>query len=215
VGHSHTTIAIQHFLDQLKGTAVDAPADPMVRDLLARAVTRLHWLCELMLQRDYPRLTRGPLNLTPDELLSGVVERLLKAMRKIQPETVRQFFALANRHMRWELNDLARRLDGERGAIELRDSQHAAPPDPITSHPNANARRVLEALENLPDEEREVFTLMRVQGLTRAETAGVIGVAEKTVQRRLKRALIMLTQALHDFGPTRVADPLGVDGASL
>jgi hypothetical protein len=37
-----------------------------------------------------------------DELLSSVVERLLKAMREVRPPTVRQFFALANQHMRWE-----------------------------------------------------------------------------------------------------------------
>jgi RNA polymerase sigma-70 factor (ECF subfamily) len=28
-----------------------------------------------------------------------------------RPTNVRQFFALANQHLRWELNDLARRLD--------------------------------------------------------------------------------------------------------
>jgi len=32
-------------------------------------------------------------------------------MRSVRPQTVRQFFALANQHMRWQLNDLARRLD--------------------------------------------------------------------------------------------------------
>jgi RNA polymerase sigma-70 factor (ECF subfamily) len=53
----------------------------------------------------------APLNLQAEELLSAVTERLLKAMRQVQPEAVRQFFALANRHMRWRLNDLARRLD--------------------------------------------------------------------------------------------------------
>jgi hypothetical protein len=49
--------------------------------------------------------------LEADEVLGAVVERLLKAMREIRPGTVRQFFALANQRMRWELNDLARRLD--------------------------------------------------------------------------------------------------------
>ena len=43
-------------------------------------------------------------------MLGGVVEGLLKAMRSIRPRTVRQFFALANQHMRWQLNDLAHRL---------------------------------------------------------------------------------------------------------
>jgi RNA polymerase sigma-70 factor (ECF subfamily) len=36
-----------------------------------------------------------PLNLQPDELLDAVVEHLLKAMRTVRPQTVRQFFALA------------------------------------------------------------------------------------------------------------------------
>jgi RNA polymerase sigma-70 factor (ECF subfamily) len=44
-------------------------------------------------------------------LLGAVAERLLKALRAVRPQTVRQYFALANRHMRWKLNDLARRLD--------------------------------------------------------------------------------------------------------
>jgi RNA polymerase sigma-70 factor (ECF subfamily) len=49
--------------------------------------------------------------LQTDELLSAVTERLLKALRDARPPTVRGFFALANQHMRWELNDMARRLD--------------------------------------------------------------------------------------------------------
>jgi RNA polymerase sigma-70 factor (ECF subfamily) len=50
-----------------------------------------------------------PLNLHPDEMLGAVVECLLKAMREARPQTARQFFAPVNQHMRWELNDLARR----------------------------------------------------------------------------------------------------------
>ena len=54
-------------------------------------------------------------------MLSAVVERLLKAMRSVHPQTVRQFFALANQHMRWELNDLARRLDEQPTVVELNE----------------------------------------------------------------------------------------------
>ena len=46
-----------------------------------------------------------------DELLGAVVAGLLTALRTTRPPTVRRFFALANQHMRWQLNDLARRLD--------------------------------------------------------------------------------------------------------
>src|SRR5262245_28710842 len=112
----HTTAAVQRYLDELAG---DAPAEPVVRALLDRAVRRLHQLCASLLYRAYPRLTRPPLNLQVDEMLGAVVERLLKALRAARPANPRQFFALACQHMRWELNDMARRLDEQPAAVEL------------------------------------------------------------------------------------------------
>ena len=103
-----TTVIIQHYLDALPG---DAANEPIIRELLERAVGRLRMLCATFLYKRYPRLTRPPLNLETDELLGGIVARLLTALRTTRPSTVRQFFALANQHMRWQLNDLARRLD--------------------------------------------------------------------------------------------------------
>ena len=89
-----------------------------------------------------------PLNLQPDELLGAVVERLLKAMREARPQTVREFFALANQHMRWELNDLARRLDDQPSLVELREELVPAPPrSEFTISPIG--RRMLEAIDNL------------------------------------------------------------------
>src|SRR4051812_40733574 len=93
-----TTGAIQRCPDALQG---DGPAEPLIRALLERAVDRLRLLCATLLQRGYPRLTQPPLNLETDELLDGVVAGLLTALRKVHPQTVRQFFALANQHMRW------------------------------------------------------------------------------------------------------------------
>jgi len=86
----HTTIVVQRYLDELAG---DGPAETVVRALLDRAVHRLHELCASLLHRGYPRLSRPPLNLQSDEMLSAVVERLLKALREARPATVRQFFA--------------------------------------------------------------------------------------------------------------------------
>ena len=62
----------------------DAAAEPIIRALLDRAVRRLQ-MFRGMLYRGYPRLTRPPLNLQTDELLSAVVERLLKALREARP----------------------------------------------------------------------------------------------------------------------------------
>ena len=121
MAEEQTTIAVQRYLDVLGGGRGDGSAEPIVGALLGRAVSRLHLLCTNLLVRNYPRLARPPLNLQGDELLSAVVERLLKATREVHPQTVRQFFALANQHMRWELNDVApeqvTNRTGEVGAI--------------------------------------------------------------------------------------------------
>jgi RNA polymerase sigma-70 factor (ECF subfamily) len=53
--------------------AGEKPAEPIIRALL---------------DRSYPRLLQPPVNSQPDELLSGVVERLLKAMREVHPQIV-------------------------------------------------------------------------------------------------------------------------------
>jgi RNA polymerase sigma factor (sigma-70 family) len=191
-----TTAAVQRYLDELAG---DAPAEPIIRALLDRAVRRLHQLSATLLHRSYPRLTRPPLNLQADEMLSAVVERLLKAMRQARPGTVRQFFALASQHMRWELNDMARRLDDRPATVELQEGLVPAPAS-SDSGLTPDGRRMLEAIGNLPEGEREAFDLVRIQGMTQAEAGQVLGVSAMTVNRRLNRSLQLLTETLSDLG---------------
>ena len=192
-----TTVVVQRCLDALAG---EAPAEPIIRHLLDGSVRRLHHLCAGLLYRSYPRLTRPPLNLQTDELLGAVVERLLKALCEVRPQTARQFLALAGQHMRWELNDLARRLDEQPAGVELCDGMAAAPAS-TRSGLTPHARRLLEAIEGLPKDECEVFDLVGIQGLTQGEAAEVVGVSEKTVQRRLKRARLLLAERLADLRP--------------
>src|SRR6478735_3239050 len=125
-----TTAAIQRCLEELQG---DASAEPLIRALLERAVGRLRLLCGALLHRSYPRLTQPPLNLETDDLLDGVVAGLLQALQKLRPQTVRQFFTLANQHMRWQLNDLARLLDERPRAGALAESGVASPPSSCNS----------------------------------------------------------------------------------
>jgi RNA polymerase sigma factor (sigma-70 family) len=197
MAEEQTTAAVQRYLDQLAG---DAPAEPIVRALLDRAVRRLHQLCATLLYQSYPRLTRPPLNLQADEMLSAVVERLLKALREARPAGVRQFFALACQHMRWELNDLARRLDEQPAAVELNDRQVPAPPS-SGSGLTPDGRRMLAVIDSLPEDEREAFDLVRIQGMTQAEAARLLGVSVPTVKRRLSRGLQTLAAALGDLYP--------------
>jgi RNA polymerase sigma-70 factor (ECF subfamily) len=197
-----TTAAVQRYLDELAG---DSPAEPVVRALLDRAVRRLHHLCANLLYGSYPRLARPPLNLQADEILSAVVERLLKALRQARPATARQFFALACQHMRCELNEMARRLDQQPPALELPDESVPAPASSDTGL-TPDGRRILVAIDGLPDNDREAFDLVRIQGMSQAEAAQVLEVSVMTVNRRLNRGLQLLTATLGDLSSGR-ADP--------
>src|SRR5947207_110313 len=142
-----TTAAVQRYLDAMAG---DQPAEPIVRALLDRSVRRLQLLCSNLLYRKYRCLTLPPVNLQPEEVLDAVVERLLKAMRSVRPQTVRQFFALVNQHMRWELNDVARRLDEQPIAVEFREDLVSAPAS-SGSALTPTGRRMLDAIDQLPE----------------------------------------------------------------
>jgi len=189
-----TTAVVQRYLSAL-GDGTDS--DEIIHDLLARAVDRLRMLCACML-RNYGRLTQGPLNLEGDELLSVVVERLCKALRKVRPENPRQFFGLANQHIRWALNDFAEWLDRQPSIEPVSD---VVAPDPLTGDSllSPQLKRILQAMESLPAEESEVFDLIKLQALTQVEAADLLGVATKTIQRRLNRAVLLLSEQLGDM----------------
>jgi RNA polymerase sigma factor (sigma-70 family) len=192
-----TTAVVQRLLDALAG---DTPPEPIVHELLERAVRRLELLSGALLRRSYPRLTQPPLNVSTEELLGGVVAGLLSAMQKVRPRTAREFFGLAAHHMRWQLNDLARRLDKQPALAALQEEGVAAPPT-SGSALTPDARRMLDAIDQLPEDEREAFNLVRIQGLTFPEAAGVVGVSTKTLQRRLNRARVLLAEQLADLQP--------------
>jgi len=198
-----TTAVVERYLNELAGVSGDDSAETIVRALLSSAVRRLHLLGATMLYRSYPRLSEPPMNLNTEEMLGGVVERMMKALRKVHPKTVREFFALANKHMRWELNEFARKLDREAHAVELRESRVESPAGIAqdSSRTSPNTARMLEAIESLPDDERETFCLVRVQGMTQMDAAAVLGVSVKTIQRRLMRTLPMLASQLRDLQP--------------
>ena len=102
--------------------------------------------------------------------------------------------------MRWELTDLARRLDNQPAAVELREGLVPAPAS-TDSGLSPEGRRLLDAIDGLPEDEREAFDLVRIQGLTYGEAAEVLGVAPKTVRRRVDCGPRLLTERLGDLDP--------------
>ena len=63
--------------------------------------------------------------------------------------------------------------------------------------------RMLRAIDGLPRDEREVFDLVRIQGLTEANAAQLLGVSAVTVKRRLSGGLRFLAEQLADLRRVR------------
>jgi RNA polymerase sigma-70 factor (ECF subfamily) len=59
--------------------------------------------------------------------------------------------------------------------------------------------RITQAIEGLPDEQREVFLMRQVQQMPFADIAVVVGVSENTIKSRMRYALERLQEALAEF----------------
>ena len=60
-------------------------------------------------------------------------------------------------------------------------------------------RRIAEAVEELPEEQKEVFLMRQVQGMAFKEIADVVGVPENTIKSRMRYALERLQRALSEY----------------
>ena len=94
----------------------------------------------------------------------------------------------------------------KKGYIEsLPDDSRAAPPDTAaTPEEGRNLEKwssFHEAIDRLPDKERIIIELSFYEGLTQNEMARVLGVDEKTVRRRWKRATANLVARLGEDVP--------------
>ena len=59
--------------------------------------------------------------------------------------------------------------------------------------------RLQEALDDLPEEQREVFIMREFQGLKFWEIAEIVGTPENTIKSRMRYALQALRKSLQDF----------------
>jgi predicted DNA-binding protein (UPF0251 family) len=77
-------------------------------------------------------------------------------------------------------------LDEQPAAAELREGLVPAPAS-SASGLTPDGRRMLPAIDELPEDELEVFDLLRIQGMKQAEAVQVLGVSAVTVKWRLSR----------------------------
>jgi RNA polymerase sigma-70 factor (ECF subfamily) len=84
--------------------------------------------------------------------------------------------------------------------VELREGLVPAPASSVSGL-SPDGLRMLRAIDELPEDERDVFDLVRIQGMTQTETAQLLGVSAVTVKRRLNRGLHLLAASLEDLRP--------------
>ena len=200
LAHADQTTIIQGWIDRLRQGDDCAGAA-----LLDCATARLARLARKML-KGYPGVGRWE---QTDDVLQNALIRLDRALKTVAPPTARDFFRLAAAQIRRELIDLARRYSGPEGlgahhstcaGSDSPDGSRAGAREPSdTTHEPGRLAAWTEfhrRIEGLPEEDREVFDLLWYQGLTQAEAATVLGVAERTVNRRWIAARLRLNQAL-------------------
>jgi RNA polymerase sigma factor (sigma-70 family) len=76
-----------------------------------------------------------------------------------------------------------------------------AAPEPSESGLPATLAALYRQMEGLPPNEREVVDLLYFHGLSQAEAAARLGLAERTVRRHWTVAKIKLFEGLKDFRP--------------
>lgn len=194
------TIQLRRWVERIRAGDLSAR-----EELLRATYARLERLARKML-RGYPAVGRWE---ETGDLLHNSVLRLLRALREVDPTSVRDFFGLAAEQMRRELLDLARHYRARRmqkprcaAALDASDSG-AAMPEPIDAAESPDELEKWcafhEAAERLPIEEREVVDLIYYHGWTQAEAAEQLHVSKRSVQRHWSAAMLKLHELLKDL----------------
>jgi RNA polymerase sigma factor (sigma-70 family) len=172
------------------------------RELVGRAYRRLGFLAERMLHHGFPRLERihGTGSLVHEAAIG-----ILKALPKVRPPTVLDFFKVAARHMRWVLKDWARNLRPEPLPLDPGVNEPPAPADCQPGNDSTDEEwraawvELHQQAEELPPEEREVFDLVGYLRWTQAEAARFLDLPPRTVRHRWNRACLLLADRTKGF----------------
>lgn len=173
---------------------LDEGGDAAYDQLLSLASVRLQNLTRRML-RDFPRLRRWE---QTDDVFQTAAIKLHKSLAQVRPQSLRQFFGLAATQIRRTLIDLARHHYGPQGqaanhASGINNDRGSSADGPESLAAWAEFH---EHVEQLPNDEREVFQLVWYSGTTQREAAELIGVSERTILRRYHRAVLSLRKFL-------------------
>jgi RNA polymerase sigma-70 factor (ECF subfamily) len=197
------TTQLQSLLDRVR------EGDDLARqELVGCAYERLRLLAKRIFHQDFPRLTR--LHAT-DSILHETALRLLRALQEVQPSSVRDFLSFAAVQMRRVLLDLARRQTLadriiRQGGSGRGDEGQSGQPYEAAIDTDDPARLAAwtefhRTVDELSQQEREIFELIWYHGLTQAEVAKLLELAPKAVSRCWIRVRLKLADSVRAVCP--------------
>jgi RNA polymerase sigma-70 factor (ECF subfamily) len=196
----HTT-QLHRWLERMRA-GDNAAQDELVRSVLHR----MEQLARKML-KSFPKVHRWA---ETGDVLQESLLRLLRSLQEVNPGSMREFYGLAAEQIRRQLLDLTRHFFGPEGLaahhtshIKGANSQHAldrVPDETADPEELERWRAFHEEVARLPSEQREIVDLVFYQGWTQVEAAEFLGVTERTVRSRWKRALLKLHTFMKEEG---------------
>jgi len=135
-----------------------------------------------------------------DEFFQDVWQRVIAARQGWKPEAAFRTWLFRIAHNR--LNDYWRGLKHRPAAPEDADERAARVPDPSSPERELSEfeqrRRLQLAIEELPEEQREVVLLRLEQELSLEEIGAITGAGRETVKSRLRYAMDKLRARLNE-----------------
>ena len=134
------------------------------------------------------------------DILHMLVLKLDKALSHDTPNSVSGYFALVNLNLNWILKGIARKIKASEGFVwnGMNDVLNQVT-DPYSGPVNnLDWVEFFELLEMLPQENREIFDLIWLQGLNQKQTAMILGISLRTVIRRWIKTKLEIRRLMDD-----------------
>jgi RNA polymerase sigma factor (sigma-70 family) len=195
-----TTERVERLLADLRAGNAEARGE-----LLEAACNRLTAITR-KLKRTFPKVSRWE---QTEDVLQNASLRLYQSLADVPIENPVHFFRLAALQIRRELIDMSRRYDGPQGMGRKHYSHRVGASDAPTPSPafdaaesTYNPNKVAEwaefheAIEQLPEPEREVTELIWYHEMSHKDAADLLAVDERTIRRRWRNARLALHEKL-------------------
>ncbi len=197
---SEVTIAVQRCIDRINA------GDSDVRDeLIGIAFERLQRIAKKM-KNGYDRVGRWE---QTDDIVQNASMRLFESLKHVKIVDSRHFYRLAALQIRRELIDLCRHYHGRHGLGANHQTQMHAAADNTVAPPlhevgqNSDDPQHMqqwsefhESVDQLPENEREVFEMLWYHELPQEEVAKIVGLSVRQVKRIWRSAKLRLHDQL-------------------